>query len=83
MVQLYIRDLISSVTRPVKELKGFRKVRLQPGETATVAFDITPALLSFYDINMKYVVEPGDFELMVGTSSRDADLKKIILQVMK
>ncbi len=83
VVQLYIRDLVSSVTRPVKELKGFRKVRLQPGETATVAFDITPALLSFYDVDMNYVVEPGDFELMVGTSSRDADLKKIILHVTK
>jgi beta-glucosidase len=81
VVQLYIRDLVSSVTRPVKELKGFRKVRLQPGETATVAFDITPALLSFYDVNMNYVVEPGDFELMVGNSSRDVDLKKIILHV--
>jgi beta-glucosidase len=83
VVQLYIHDLVSSVTRPVKELKSFRKVRLQPGETATVTFDITPALLSFYDVNMKYVVEPGDFELMVGNSSRDADLKKIILQVTK
>jgi len=83
VVQLYIRDVVSSVTRPVKELKGFRKVRLQPGETITVAFDITPAMLSFYDINMKYVVEPGDFELMIGNSSRDADLKKVILQVTK
>jgi beta-glucosidase len=83
VVQLYIRDLVSSVTRPVKELKGFRKVRLQPGETATVAFDVTPALLSFYDVDMNYVVETGDFELMVGTSSRDADLKKIILHVTK
>ncbi|HEX4067985.1 MAG TPA: glycoside hydrolase family 3 N-terminal domain-containing protein [Acidobacteriaceae bacterium] len=83
VVQLYIRDLVSSVTRPVKELKGFRKVRLQPGETTTVTFDITPASLSFYDVNMKYVVEPGDFELMVGNSSRDADLKKMILQVTK
>jgi beta-glucosidase len=81
VVQLYIRDLVSSVTRPVKELKGFHRVRLDPGETTTVAFDITPALLSFYDIDMRYVVEPGDFELMVGTSSRDADLKKIILHV--
>ncbi len=81
VVQLYIRDLVSSVTRPVKELKGFRKVWLQAGETTTVAFNITPALLSFYDVNMNYVVEPGDFELMVGTSSRDADLKKIVLHV--
>ena len=83
MVQLYIRDLVSSVTRPVKELKGFRKVRLEPGESTTVTFDITPALLSFYDVNMKYVVEPGDFEIMVGNSSRDADLQKLVLQVTK
>ncbi len=83
VVQLYIRDLVSSVTRPVKELKGFRKIWLKPGERVTVALDITPALLSFYDVNMKYVVEPGDFEIMVGSSSRDADLQKLILQVTK
>ena len=80
-VQLYIRDVVSSATRPVKELKGFRKVRLQPGETATVTFDITPDLLSFYDVNMKYVVEPGEFTLMIGNSSRDEDLKKVTLNV--
>jgi beta-glucosidase len=83
VVQLYIRDLVSSVTRPVKELKGFKKVFLKPGESATVTLDITPASLSFYDINMKYVVEPGDFEIMVGTSSQDADLQKLILQVTR
>jgi beta-glucosidase len=81
VVQLYIRDLVSSVTRPIKELKGFRKVQLEPGESATVTFKITPAELSFYDVNMKYVVEPGDFEVMVGNSSRDADLTKLILRV--
>lgn len=81
VVQLYIRDVVSSATRPVKELKGFEKVKLQPGESKTVAFDITPDLLSFYDVNMKYVVEPGDFHLMVGNSSRDQDLKKLTLQV--
>jgi len=80
-VQLYIRDVVSSVTRPVKELKGFKKIRLQPGESATVAFDVTPELLKFYDVNMKHVVEPGDFVLMVGNSSRDGDLKKVTLQV--
>ena len=80
-VQLYIRDVVSSVTRPVKELKGFKKVRLQPGEKTTVAFDVTPQLLKFYDVNMKYVVEPGDFELMAGNSSRDEDLKRVKLQV--
>jgi beta-glucosidase len=83
VVQLYIRDLVSSATRPVKELKGFRKVRLEPGERTTVTLDITPALLSFYDVNMKYVVEPGDFEIMVGNSSRDADLQKLVLRVTK
>lgn len=56
VVQLYIRDLVSSVTRPVKDLKGFQKVWLKPGERATVTLDITPASLSFYDINMKYAV---------------------------
>ncbi|HUB52392.1 MAG TPA: glycoside hydrolase family 3 C-terminal domain-containing protein, partial [Terracidiphilus sp.] len=81
VVQLYIRDLVSSATRPVKELKGFKKVSLQPGETTTVAIDITPGSLRFWDVNMKYVVEPGEFEIMVGTSSRDKDLTKLKLVV--
>jgi beta-glucosidase len=79
VVQMYIRDLVSSVTRPVKELKGFQKVTLRPGETKSVAFDITPDLLAFYDVKMKYVVEPGDFEIMIGNSSRDEDLQKVVL----
>jgi beta-glucosidase len=83
VVQLYIRDLVSSVTRPVKELKGFRRVELLPGEAKTIAFDITPESLAFYDVNMRYTVEPGEFEIMVGSSSRDTDLKKIILTVTK
>jgi len=83
VVQLYIRDVVSTVTRPVKELKGFKKVWLKPGETTTVAIDITPASLKFFDINMKYVVEPGDFDIMVGTSSRDKDLTKLKLVVNK
>jgi beta-glucosidase len=81
VVQLYIRDLVSSVTRPVKELKGFKRVWLKPGETTAVTLDITQASLAFYDVNMKHVVEPGDFEIMVGTSSRDADLTKLALRV--
>jgi beta-glucosidase len=81
VVQMYIRDLVSSVTRPIKELKGFRKISLEPGETQTVEFEITPESLAFYDVNMKYTVEPGDFEIMVGTSSRDADLQKVVLRV--
>lgn len=83
VVQMYIRDLVSSVTRPIKELKGFQKVGLQPGETRTVAFDITPESLAFYDVDMKRVVEPGEFEIMIGNSSRDADLQKVILTVAK
>jgi beta-glucosidase len=83
VVQLYIRDLVSSVTRPIKELKGFSKVQLEPGESTTVTLDITPDALAFYDVNMKHVVEPGDFEIMIGTSSRDEDLHKLTLQVTK
>ena len=83
VVQMYIHDCVSSVTRPIKELKGFKKVSLQPGEMQTVALDITPESLAFYDVNMKYVVEPGEFEILVGTSSRDADLQKVILTVAK
>jgi len=81
VVQLYIRDIFSSVTRPVKELKGFKKVKLQPSESKTVIFDITPELLSFTNIDMQYTVEPGEFEIMVGNSSRDEDLLKTILTV--
>jgi len=69
IVQLYIHDLVSSVTRPVIELKDFRRISLQPGETKTVEFTITPDKLRFYDVNMKRVVEPGTFEIMVGPSS--------------
>jgi beta-glucosidase len=69
VVQLYIRDEYASVTRPVKELKGFKKVWLDPGQSTTVSFTINPELLSFYNAAMKWVVEPGDFTLMVGGSS--------------
>jgi beta-glucosidase len=81
VVQLYVRDRVSSVTRPVKELKGFRKVRLAPGETETVALPITRAALAFHDLDMRHVVEPGEFDIMVGTSSRDADLRRVTLRV--
>ena len=82
VVQMYIRDLVSSVTRPVKELKGFNKVHLKPGETRTVHITIEPDILAFYNINMNDVVEPGEFEIMVGTSSADKDLQKVILEVI-
>ena len=81
VVQMYIRDVVSSVTRPVKELKGFRKVWFEPGETKTVEIDITPESLAFFDINMEYSVEPGEFKIMVGNSSRDEDLQTVILTV--
>jgi len=71
VAQLYIRDVVSSVTRPVMELKGFRRVTIQPGETVTVKFDITPDALLFLDEHMERVVEPGEFRIMVGTSSKE------------
>ena len=81
VVQMYIRDRVSSVTRPVKELKGFVKVWLEAGASTTVSIDITPESLAFYDIDMNNVVEPGEFEIMVGTSSKQADLQTVILAV--
>jgi len=69
IVQLYIRDLVSSVTRPIMELKDFRRISLTPGASKTVEFAITPDKLSFLDLNMKSIVEPGWFDIMVGTSS--------------
>lgn len=82
VVQLYIRDMYSSVTRPVKELKAYRKVHLQPGETQTIRFDLSEKELKFYDEAMNYVAEPGEFELMIGNSSRDADLKKVKFKLL-
>jgi beta-glucosidase len=81
VVQMYIRDTVSSVTRPVKELKGFRKISLSPGEAKTVAFPIEPEHLAFTNIDKEFVVEPGDFEIMIGDSSRDGDLQKVVLTV--
>lgn len=81
VVQLYIRDKFSSVTRPVKELKGFEKVFLEPGESRTVSFELGQEQLELLDINMQWTVEPGDFDIMVGTSSRTEDLKSVMLTV--
>ncbi len=75
-IQLYIRDLYASVTRPVKELKRFKKVEFIPGETKKINFELTSEDLKFYDINMQYNTEPGDFELFVGSSANDKDLLK-------
>ena len=77
IVQLYIRDLVSSVTRPIMELKDFKRISLAPGESKTVEFVITPDKLSFLDVNMKSVVEPGWFDIMVGTSSVKYETAKL------
>ena len=81
IAQMYICDCVSSVARPVKELKGFERVALKAGETKTVEFDITADKLSFLDIDMKPTVEPGEFEVMVGSSSDDKDLLKTKFEV--
>ena len=81
IAQMYLRDCVSSVARPVKELKGFERVALRAGESKDVTFDITPDRLAFYDIDMKRTVEPGDFEVMVGGSSEDAALLKAMFTV--
>ena len=79
VVQLYIHDVIASISRPVKELKGFRRIHLKAGESQRVTFDITDDMLKFYNYDLKHVLEPGDFEVMIGPNSRD--LKKTTLNV--
>jgi beta-glucosidase len=78
IVQLYIRDPVCSVTRPVKELRGFQKVHLNPGEIQAVIFQLSTDELRFYNQNMEYVVEPGEFEIMIGSSSEDIELRGAI-----
>lgn len=78
VVQLYIHDIYASVSQPVKKLVDFERVSLEPGETKTVELDITPEKLSIWDVNMDFVVEPGDFEVMVGASSSDIKFKKVL-----
>jgi beta-glucosidase len=80
VVQLYIRDLVSSVTRPVLELKDFKRITLAPGESKTISFVITPDKLSFLDLNMNNIVEPGWFDILVGTSS--VKTQKVKLEVI-
>lgn len=82
VVQLYIRDVYSSATRPVKELKDFARVTLKPGEKKTVTFTVTPDKLAYWNRNMQYGVEKGEFEIMVGSSSQDKDLKKVKIEVI-
>ncbi len=81
IVQLYIRDNFSRVTRPVKELKGFKRIHLDAKQSQKVTFDITPDTLAYFDLDMNWRVEPGDFTIMVGSSSRKSDLKTVTLTV--
>ena len=81
IVQLYIHDLYSTATRPIKELKDFARVALKAGETKTVSFTITPDKLSYFNEEMVYGVEAGEFDIMIGCSSQDKDLQKVTLKV--
>jgi len=79
VVQLYLHDVVSSVTRPIKELKGFRRVTLAPGESKSVQFTLDREAFALWNQEMKRVVEPGAFEIMVGPNS--VDLKTATLEV--
>ena len=80
VVQLYIRDVVGSITRPVKELRGFEKVFLKAGEKKTVIFTISAHTLSFYNADLKWVAEPGDFEIQIGTNSQEVKTAKFALK---
>ncbi len=71
VVQLYVHDVVASVARPVKQLRGFSRIRLKPGETKRLDFQLGPDDLALYDRDMKRVVEPGKFDIMIGASSAD------------
>ena len=77
VVRLYIRDVVGTVTRPVKELKGFQKIELKPGESKTVSFNITTEDLKFYNSDLKYDWEGGEFQIMIGGNSRDVKSVKL------
>jgi beta-glucosidase len=79
VVQIYVRDVASAITRPVKELKAFRRVSLQPGATTTVEFTLGKEAFAYWNEQMKYAVEPGEFTIMAGPNS--ADLKTVTLTV--
>ena len=80
VVQLYIRDMVGSVTRPVKELKGFQKIFLKAGESRTINFEINADMLKFYNSDLDFVCEPGDFEVMIGANSRDVESLPFVLK---
>lgn len=77
VVQLYIADPVASISRPVRELKGFQKIMLQPGESKVVSFSITPELLKFYNYDLKYDWEPGDFRIEIGGNARDVKAETV------
>lgn len=79
IIQMYIRDIAGSITRPVQELKGFRRIHLKKGESREVSFTVTPELLKFYNNDLDFVCEPGEFELMIGPNSRDVERCKFVL----
>ena len=79
VAQLYIRDLVCSISRPVKELKGFQRITLQPGEKQTITFTIDEEMLKFYNTDLQFVSEPGDFQIMVGPNSGSVKTKKLTL----
>ena len=80
VVQLYVHDLVASIARPVKELKGFERIHLAAGESKTVTFTIGADQLSFYNADLKKVVEPGDFDIMVGSNSRDVKKARLMVK---
>ena len=81
VVQLYIHDLVASISRPVRELKGFQRIHLKKGESREISFEITDDLLKFYDYQLNHVLEPGDFEIMIGPDSNLKNLRKTILTI--
>ena len=80
VVQMYIRDVVGSISRPLKELKGFQKIFLQAGESREVVFIINEELLKFYNEALEYKAEPGEFRVMTGTNSRDVQTVSFILE---
>ena len=80
VVQLYIRDMVASISRPVKELKGFQRIHLAAGESREISFDITPEMLKFYNAELKHVIEPGDFQIMVGGNSKEVKTQNLTVK---
>ena len=82
IIQLYVRDKFSLVTRPMKELKAFKRISLGAGESAIVEFEVTTDMLAYYDLDMNWRAEPGDYVIMLGSSSRNSDLKKKAIKLL-